>query len=593
MDPSLLHILTRLTLQAIENLYRFELSKSDVSFQPTRKEFTGDITLVIFPLLRYSKKSPEQTGHDIGEYIKNHVEEVAFYTVIKGFLNFAMSDAYWLSCLEEICDNQAFGLASPKQKRVVVEFSSPNTNKPLHLGHVRNNVLGYSLSEILSAAGYDVIRACLVNDRGIHISKSMIAWEKFGDGETPESSGLKGDHLVGKYYVLFEKEYRKQIAELVASGLSDEDARKTAPLIMDAQVMLQRWEAKEPAVLDLWKMMNAWVYAGFEQTYHRLGIHFDKFYYESDTYLLGKDIIAVGLNKGVFYRRDDGSVWIDLREQGLDEKLVLRADGTSVYITQDLGTAELKFRDFHMDESVFVVGNEQDYHFKVLFLILDKLGEPWVKKQFHMSYGMVDLPSGKMKSREGTVVDADELMDEMLVTSRAKTEELGKAGEFSEAEKENLYRQLGMGALKFFLLRVDPRKRLLFDPLESIDFQGTTGPFVQYSYARIRSILRKTAMVRPWKGVDHRLNDDERNVIRQLFAFRETVQEAASEMRPDIVASYLYELARLYNRFYHEHQVLVADDERLQQFRLNLCLQTSLILRRGMSFLGIEVPEQM
>jgi len=343
----------------------------------------------------------------------------------------------------------------------------------------------------------------------------------------------------------------------------------------------------------LWKMMNAWVYAGFEQTYHRLGIHFDKFYYESDTYLLGKDIIAVGLKKGVFYRRDDDSVWIDLREQGLDEKLVLRADGTSVYITQDLGTAELKFRDFHMDESVFVVGNEQDYHFKVLFLILDKLGEPWVKKQFHMSYGMVDLPGGKMKSREGTVVDADELMDEMLTTSRAKTEELGKAGEFSEAEKENLYRQLGMGALKFFLLRVDPRKRLLFDPLESIDFQGTTGPFVQYSYARIRSILRKTAMVRPWKGVDHRLNEDERNVIRQLFAFRETVQEAASEMRPDIVASYLYELARLYNRFYHEHQVLVADDERLQQFRLNLCLQTSLILRRGMSFLGIEVPEQM
>ena len=593
MDEALKHILTNLTITAVAGLYHTDLKGIVLSFQETRKEFKGDITLVTFPLVAISNKSPEQTAREIGEYLEQHVEEVSSFEVVKGFLNIRMSDTYWLACLHELSEEKAYGRHSRNGKKIMVEYSSPNTNKPLHLGHVRNNVLGFSLSEILDAAGYEVFKTCLVNDRGIHICKSMIAWQKYGNDETPESAGLKGDHFVGKYYVIFDQEYKKEIASLVATGSTEEEAKKTAPLILETQAMLLAWEAHNPEVLALWKRMNAWVYAGFEQTYSRLGVTFDKYYYESDTYKLGKDLIEQGLDSNVFFKKTDGSVWIDLTADGLDEKVVLRADGTSVYITQDLGTAVLKEADFGMDQSIYVVGNEQDYHFKVLFLILKKLGLPWANGLLHMSYGMVDLPGGKMKSREGTVVDADDLMDEMQETARIKTEELGKTDDFSEAEKISLNRKIGLGALKYFLLKVDPRKRLLFDPAESIDFQGNTGPFIQYSYARIKSILRKESNISRYKGEFLGMNEDERSLIKLLYSYRETVHTAAQEFSPAVIAAYLYDLSKSFNRFYHENQVLKAEDEVTRQFRLNLCLQTGLILKSGMTLLGIEVPEKM
>lgn len=593
MDEALKHILTNLTITAVAGLYHTDLKGIVLSFQETRKEFKGDITLVTFPLVAISNKSPEQTAREIGEYLEQHVEEVSSFEVVKGFLNIRMSDTYWLACLHELSEEKAYGRHSRNGKKIMVEYSSPNTNKPLHLGHVRNNVLGFSLSEILDAAGYEVFKTCLVNDRGIHICKSMIAWQKYGNDETPESTGLKGDHLVGKYYVIFDQEYKKEIASLVATGSTEEEAKKTAPLILETQALLLAWEAHNPEVLALWKRMNAWVYAGFEQTYSRLGVTFDKYYYESDTYKLGKDLIQQGLDSNVFFRKPDGSVWIDLSTDGLDEKVVLRADGTSVYITQDLGTAVLKEADFGMDQSIYVVGNEQDYHFKVLFLILKKLGLPWANGLLHMSYGMVDLPGGKMKSREGTVVDADDLIDEMQETARIKTEELGKTDDFSDAEKISLNRKIGLGALKYFLLKVDPRKRLLFDPAESIDFQGNTGPFIQYSYARIKSILRKESNISRYKGEFLGMNEDERSLIKLLYSYRETVHTAAQEFSPAVIAAYLYDLSKSFNRFYHENQVLKAEDEVTRQFRLNLCLQTGLILKSGMTLLGIEVPEKM
>ena len=593
MDEALKHILTNLTVKALAGLYHTDLKGIVLSFQETRKEFKGDITLVTFQLVSISKKSPEQTAREIGEYLEQHVEEVSSFEVVKGFLNIRMSDSYWLACLRELSEEKAYGRLSRNGKKIMVEYSSPNTNKPLHLGHIRNNVLGFSLAEILDAAGYEVFKTCLVNDRGIHICKSMIAWLKYGNDETPESTGLKGDHLVGKYYVIFDQEYKKEVASLVATGTSEEEAKKTAPLILETQAMLLAWEAHDSEVIALWKRMNAWVYAGFDQTYSRLGVTFDKYYYESDTYKLGKDLIQEGLDSYVFFKKPDGSVWIDLSADGLDEKVVLRADGTSVYITQDLGTAVLKEADFGMDQSIYVVGNEQDYHFKVLFLILKKLGFPWANGLFHMSYGMVDLPGGKMKSREGTVVDADDLMDEMQETARIKTEELGKTDDFSDMEKSSLNRKIGMGALKYFLLKVDPRKRLLFDPAESIDFQGNTGPFIQYSYARIKSILRKESNITPYMGEFFEMNEDERSLIKLLYSYRETVQTAAQEFSPAVIAAYLYDLGKSFNRFYHENQVLKAEYEITRQFRLNLCFQTGLIIKSGMTLLGIEVPEKM
>jgi arginyl-tRNA synthetase len=580
-------------VKAVKTLYQTDLNAADIGLQPTRKEFEGQITIVTFPLTKFSRKSPEQTGAEIGEFLKNEVEEISAFNVIKGFLNISLSDAYWLNKFYSEILPEDFAEFKPNGKKVMVEYSSPNTNKPLHLGHVRNNLLGYSVAEILKADGYEVIKSNLVNDRGIHICKSMLAWQKFGNGETPESTGEKGDHLVGKYYVLFDKEYKSQIEELRSFGQTEEEAKKNAPIIKEAQEMLQQWEAGNEEVISLWKTMNLWVYDGFGKTYKALGVDFDKFYYESETYLLGKDIVDEGLEKGVFFKKDDGSVWIDLTTDGLDEKLVLRADGTSVYMTQDLGTAQLKYNDFHMDESIYVVGNEQDYHFKVLFLILQKLGKQWAKGLYHLSYGMVDLPSGKMKSREGTVVDADDLIDEMEQTAKEQTEALGKVIEYSEEEKLQLYHTIGMGALKYFLLKVDPKKRLLFDPNESVDFQGHTGPFIQYTHARIRSVLSRAEPLSSLKGEIMSLDSEERDLILVLSQFPETITLAAAGHSPAIIANYVYEVAKAFNKFYHEKSILQAEDEVTKQFRLQLSAASAKIIKKAMRLLGIEVPERM
>jgi arginyl-tRNA synthetase len=580
------------TVKAVKQLYQTDITPADVSLQETRKEFDGQVTIVTFPFTKFSRKSPEQTGAEIGEYLKKELVEVSAFNVIKGFLNISISSAYWIKQLYEVITADDFAVAKPNGKKVMVEYSSPNTNKPLHLGHVRNNLLGYSVAQILAAAGYDVIKANLVNDRGIHICKSMLAWQKWGNGETPESTGMKGDHLVGKYYVIFDKEYKKQIEELKAAGQTEEEAKKNAPLIKEAQEMLLQWEAGNDGVIDLWQTMNTWVYAGFDETYKKLGVAFDQYYYESNTYLLGKDIVEEGLVSGVFFKKDDGSVWIDLTEDGLDQKLVLRADGTSVYITQDMGTAQLKYDDYKMDESIYVVGNEQDYHFKVLFLILQKLGKSWAKGLFHLSYGMVDLPSGKMKSREGTVVDADDLIDEMERTAKEVTEALGKINDFSDEEKEQLYHTIGMGALKYFLLKVDPKKRLLFDPNESVDFQGHTGPFIQYTHARIKSVLNRATIT----GVDTQpaeLAPEERDLIVILTQFPDVINQAAVAYNPGAIANYVYELAKAYNKFYHEHSILQAEDELVKQFRLQLSTASAKVIKKGMNLLGIEVPERM
>lgn len=588
------HIITA-TINAVKELYNQDLPEAQINLQDTRSEFDGEITIVVFPVVRFSKKSPEATANDLGEYLKEHIEEITAFNVVKGFLNLSIVSSYWVDLFQTDLLKESFGTIPSNGKKVMVEYSSPNTNKPLHLGHVRNNLLGYSVSELLKASGSEVYKVNLVNDRGIHICKSMLAWQKWGNGETPESSGLKGDHLVGKYYVIFDKEYKKEIEALKETGQTEDEGKKNAPLIKEAQAMLLAWEAGDEEVISLWKKMNGWVYDGFAVSYKNLGVDFDQYYYESNTYLLGKDTVEEGLANGVFFKKPDGSVWIDLTEDGLDQKLVLRADGTSVYITQDLGTAQMKYDDFKMDESIYVVGNEQDYHFKVLFLILDKLGKSWAKGLYHLSYGMVDLPSGKMKSREGTVVDADDLIAEMIATAKQKTEALGKVDHFSEEEKESLYYKIGMGALKYFLLKVEPKKRLLFDPAESIDFQGNTGPFIQYTHARIKSLLSKAEYKNGQHvGNDIALSATELEMIILLSRYPAEIASSAKAFSPATLANYIYEVAKMFNKFYHEIPPIVKEeDEALKQHRLNLSWVTANVLKSGMRILGIEVPERM
>ncbi|AHM59567.1 arginyl-tRNA ligase [Flammeovirgaceae bacterium 311] len=584
--------------KAFTALYQHTPDLQELKLQPTRKEFEGTYTFVTFPYARISKKGPEQTGQELGQYLQQQSGLVSGFNVVKGFLNLEIADRAWLQLFATIAGEETWGQHAPNGKKVVVEYSSPNTNKPLHLGHLRNNFLGYSVSQILKAAGYGVSMVNLVNDRGIHICKSMLAYQKWGQGETPESSGIKGDHLVGKYYVEFDKHYRTQIEELVAQGVEKEEAKTKAALLQEAQEMLRQWEAGDPQVVDLWKTMNAWVYKGFEQTYQKIGVEFDKFYHESDTYLLGKDIVEEGLEKGIFFKKENGSVWIDLSSDGLDEKLVLRSDGTSVYITQDMGTADLKYKEFGMDKSIVVVGNEQDYHFKVLFLIMEKLGRPYAPGNYHLSYGMVDLPSGKMKSREGTVVDADDLVQEMEDTAENYTRELGKVEGMEPEEAKKLFAMLALGALKYYLLRVDPKKRMMFDPQESIDFQGNTGPFIQYTHARISSLLRRAEeMDIDYKALEinkqEAIHATEREVIYQLSLYTEKVRVAGEEYAPSIIAQYAYDLAKEFNRFYTEVSVFNAEDEQLRDFRIALSAAVARTLRHSTSLLGIEVPERM
>lgn len=589
--------------QAIQNafkvLFQTDIPLEEISLQPTRKEFEGSHTFVTFPFSRISKKKPEETADMLGKHLVDQQSDlVAGYNVVKGFLNLVLQDQVWFKTLENILQQQDFGLQAPNGKKVVVEYSSPNTNKPLHLGHLRNNFLGYSVSKILEANGWDVEMVNLVNDRGIHICKSMLAYQKFGQGETPSSSGQKGDHLVGKYYVVFDKAYKQEIEELVSKGHTKEEAEKQAPLLLEAQAMLQKWENGDEETVSLWKKMNEWVYEGFSSTYERMGVTFDKYYYESDTYLLGKDIVTEGLEKGVFFKKEDGSVWVDLTEEGLDEKLLLRGDGTSVYITQDLGTAALKYNDFAFDNSVYVVGNEQDYHFEVLFKILKKLEKPYANGLYHLSYGMVDLPSGRMKSREGTVVDADDLMQEMAETAEAHTIALGKIEGFTEEQAKALYETIGMGALKYFLLKVDPKKRMLFNPEESIQFQGNTAPFIQYTHARIAAILRKADQLDiPYKAVsviqNSTLQEVERDLIYLLSDFPEKVKLAGDTYAPSVIAQYVYDLAKEYNRFYAELSIFNEQDEQARAFRVLLSYLVATIIKRGMSLLGINVPDRM
>lgn len=579
--------------QAVNEIYKLQIDAFEL--QATRKDFEGDMTLVVFPVVKLAKESPVAIGTKIGEYLKQHLPEIQDFNVVQGFLNLVLTDAFYKTAFYQIYNNKNFGTTEfdENSNTIMVEYSSPNTNKPLHLGHVRNDLLGYSVASILQAAGNKVYKTQIINDRGIHICKSMLAYQKFGNGETPESSGLKGDKLIGNYYVAFDKAYREQVKTQQNSGLDEETAKKQAPILLEAQEMLQKWEAGEPEIVALWKKMNAWVYAGFDVTYKALGVDFDINYYESNTYLLGKSVVQEGLDKGVFFRKDDGSVWIDLTADGLDEKLVLRSDGTSVYITQDIGTAIQRVKDFpDITGMVYTVGNEQDYHFKVLFLILKKLGYAWAENLFHLSYGMVDLPEGKMKSREGTVVDADDLMKEMTDTAREISQELGKLEGYSDAEKEELYRIIGMGALKYFILKVDPKKRILFNPKESIDFNGNTGPFIQYTYARIRSLMRKTDFDFS-NAVDINLQAKERNVIKTLLQFPETVQLAAQQHSPAIIANFVYDLVKEFNSFYQSTPILTAETQQEKIFRIQLSQKVSEVIASGFEMLGIAVPERM
>jgi len=572
-----------------------------VEFQATRKEFEGDITVVVFPMLRYRKGNPVQIGDDLGKYIVENVTEITNYNVVKGFLNLVIEDPYYVHFFNSIYTDSTFGFSSTtkNEKAVLVEYSSPNTNKPLHLGHVRNNLLGFSVAEIIKASGKKVYKTQIINDRGIHICKSMLAWKKFapigkdGQKETPESTGLKGDKLVGNYYVKFDQEYKKEIAQLITEGNTEEEAKKQAPLILEAQEMLQKWEAGDEQVVSLWKEMNSWVYLGFEVTYKNLGVDFDTLYYESNTYLLGKDSIDKGLKSGVFYQKEDGSVWCDLTEDGLDEKLVLRSDGTAVYMTQDIGTAIQRSKDLpDVGGMVYTVGNEQDYHFKVLFLILKKLGYSWAESLFHLSYGMVDLPSGKMKSREGTVVDADDLMVEMTTTAKEISEELGKLEGYSTEEKDDLYKIIGLGALKYFILKVDPKKRILFDPKSSVDFQGNTGPFIQYTYARIQSIIRKASFDYS-QPVSIELHEKEKELLKQLALFPETIQQAATNYSPAIIANYTYELVKEFNSFYQNVSILGEENLEKKIFRVQLSKKVADTIKQAFLLLGIQVPERM
>lgn len=593
---SLQETLTTQVKQAVFTIFNIDLEL--VEFQATRKEFAGDITVVIFPMLRFVKGNPVQIGETIGEYLVEHVKDVKAFNVVKGFLNIAISDKYYIDFFKGIKDNENYGFVSPKadEKAIIVEYSSPNTNKPLHLGHVRNNLLGYSVAEILKASGKKVYKTQIINDRGIHICKSMLAWEKFGNGETPESTGLKGDKLVGNYYVKFDQEYKKEIQHLVSNGNSEEEAKKNAPILLEAQQMLLKWEAGDEKVVGLWKKMNGWVYDGFNKTYKNLGVDFDALYYESNTYLLGKEFVGQGLKSGVFFKEDDGSVWCDLTDDGLDKKIVQRSDGTAVYMTQDIGTAIQRIKDFpDVGGMVYTVGNEQDYHFQVLFLILKKLGFEWAKNLYHLSYGMVDLPSGKMKSREGTVVDADDLIYEMANTAEEISEELGKLDGYSESEKTALYKTIGLGALKYYILKVDPKKRILFDPKESIDFQGNTGPFIQYTYARIQAILRKANMNSnvTLSAVETQLHPKEKELLKQLQLFPEVIQNAAKHHSPALVANYTYDLVKEFNSFYQNVSILGTDRENEKIFRVQLSRVVAQIIKSGFSVLGIQVPERM
>ncbi len=590
---SLAHLLSPSVSEYLSSAY--DLSEPKLEFQATRKDFEGDITLVLFPLLKLTRQNPTVLGEKIGQYLVKNVPNVSHYNVVSGFLNLSISDAYYLGFLEAFLAVEDYGhtTADKDAPTVMVEFSSPNTNKPLHLGHIRNNLLGDSVSKILEANGNHVIKTQIINDRGIHICKSMLAWQRFGDGETPESSGLKGDQLVGKYYVLFETKYREQVSELINQGKSQEEAEKNAPMLLEAQQMLRDWENNDPKVRKLWAQMNQWVYDGFEATYQKLGIDFDSYYYESETYLLGKSIIQEGLDKGVFYTREDGSVWIDLTDEGLDEKLLLRSDGTAVYMTQDIGTATQRVADHpQAGGMVYTVGNEQDYHFKVLFLVLQKLGYDWADSLFHLSYGMVDLPSGKMKSREGTVVDADDLIAQMKNTARTIATEHGKIEGLDEAGRNDLFEKIGLGALKYFILKVDPKKRILFDPEASVDFNGNTGPFIQYAYARIQSLLRRV-------GEDVQIHKDlpldakEKEILKQLSAYPVLVQTAGEQYSPALVANYLYDLVKLFNSFYQNVSVFGETDADLQSMRLTLCKAVAQNIKSASSLLGISLPDRM
>lgn len=591
---SLSQILTPSIQKAIQAL--FDVTVDKIEFQTTRKEFEGDITMVIFPLLKVVKSNPVELGNKIGNYLVENVSEVARFNVVSGFLNIVIADSYYLNFFNEIKNNTKFGYVTPnpEDKAIMVEYSSPNTNKPLHLGHVRNNLLGYSVAEIIKASGKKVYKTQIINDRGIHICKSMLAWEKFGNGETPESSNLKGDKLVGKYYVEFDKAYKAEINQLIKTGKTEEEAKKQAPIIVEAQEMLKKWEAGDDKVIELWKMMNQWVYDGFATTYTNLGVNFDRYYYESNTYLLGKDVVQVGLDKGVFEKDPDGSVWIDLTDEGLDRKIVLRSDGTAVYMTQDIGTAIQRVKDMpDVGGMVYTVGNEQDYHFKVLFLILKKLGFDWASSLYHLSYGMVDLPSGKMKSREGTVVDADDLMQDMTDTAKQISEDLGKLDSYSEEEKAKLYRTIGLGALKYYILKVDPKKRILFNPEESVDFAGNTGPFIQYTYARIQSIIRKADFDFSATTNTEVLHEKEKELVKQVELFPEVIQNAAQNHSPALVANYTYDLVKEYNSFYQSVHILGEVDLTKKIFRVQLSQKVAEVIKSAFTLLGIDVPERM
>jgi arginyl-tRNA synthetase len=573
-----------------------DIDVQSFEFQLTRKEFKGDLTLVVFPLLKHIKTNPVQLGEQIGDYLSKNSSLVSEFNVVKGFLNLSLTEFYFADLVNTMSQDENFGFrkVTPTSQKVMVEYSSPNTNKPLHLGHIRNNLLGFSVAEIQKAAGKHVYKTQIINDRGIHICKSMLAWQKYGDGETPESSGVKGDHLVGRYYVEFDKAYKSEIKNLLKEGKTEEEAKKQAPILLEAQNMLKLWEAGDPEVVELWKTMNQWVYDGFETTYANLGVDFDKNYYESDTYLLGKDHIKSGLETGVFFTKDDGSVWIDLSDDGLDEKIVLRSDGTAVYMTQDIGTAIQRVTDYDIDEMIYTVGNEQDYHFKVLFLILKKLGFEWAEHLYHLSYGMVDLPSGKMKSREGKVVDADDLIEEMTSTAKSISQELGKLEGYDDDEKNKLYKMIGLGALKYYILKVDPKKRILFDPKESVDFQGNTGPFIQYTYARIQSILRKGKKESKDLNLStYEFNSKEKALIKILNQFPELVQQAADQYSPALIANYVYDLVKEFNSFYQNVSILGADEEYQIEFRVELARLVGEVIQKSFKVLGIEVPNQM
>ena len=580
---------------AFKSVYQVDVDSQSIVLENTKPDFEGDYTFVVFAYLKISKKNPEQTANDIGNYLVEHAKEVQSFNVIKGFLNIAVSVAYWLDFLQSNYQNTCYGLGAKTNQKILVEYSSPNTNKPLHLGHIRNNLLGFSVAEILKANGHEVYTCNLVNDRGIHICKSMLAWMQQGNGEMPASSGMKGDHLVGKYYVAFDKTDKEEIKALMADGKSEEYAEKNAPSILVAQQLLQKWEAGDEETVNIWKTMNGWVYEGFNVTYKKLGVKFDTFYYESNTYLLGKEIVQEGLDKGAFYQKEDGSVWIDLTAEGLDHKLLLRGDGTSVYITQDIGTAELKYKDFACERSIYVVGNEQDYHFKVLQLICKKLNKSYAEGIYHLSYGMVELPHGKMKSREGTVVDADDLIDGMLQTAEETTKALGKTDGLAEKDLEILYETIGMGALKYFLLKVDPKKKMMFNPEESIDFQGNTGPFIQYTHARIKSILRNASNI-DFSNVDTSkisLQKAEKELIFLAFQYAEVIKDAGREMSPGVICNYVYEVAKSFSSFYHECPILKESNEEQKKLRLQICHMTAYIIKSGFAMLGIHVPERM